>query len=63
MGTVASSGGQPELRLYATREAKGKFVMMFSQVVKDTRAARSLAAEKRSEFLVQGWMTGDDRPA
>ena len=55
IGTVASSGGQPELRIYATRETKGQFVMMFCQVVKDTRVARSLAAEKRTEFLAQGW--------
>lgn len=55
IGTVASSGGQPELRIYATRETKGTFGMLFCQVVKDTRAARSLAAEKRTEFVAQGW--------
>jgi hypothetical protein len=62
IGTVASSGGQPELRLYATPdEAKGKFVMLFCQVVKDTRAARRLAAEKRTEFVAQGWALEAER--
>ena len=55
VGTVAGSGGQPELRIYATREAKGTFGMLFCQVVKDMRAARSLADEKRTEFVTQGW--------
>lgn len=56
IGTVASSGGQPELRLYATPDSKAKFVMMFCQVVKDSRTGRSLAAEKRAEFEAQGWL-------
>ena len=55
IGTVASSGGQTELRLYATSEAKGQFVMLFCQVVRDTRAARQLAAEKQTEFVALGW--------
>ena len=55
IGTVASSGGQPELRIYAPRETKGAFGMLVCQVVKDTRAARRLAAEKRTEFVTQGW--------
>ena len=59
LGTVSIGGGQPELRLYATRETKGEFGMLFCQVVKDTRAARSLAAEKRAEFEAQGWSRED----
>ena len=55
LGTVSIGGGQPELRLYATSETKSKFVMLYCQVLKDTRAARSLALEKRAEFELQGW--------
>ena len=62
IGTVASSGGQPELRSYATAESKAEFVMLFCQVVKDTRAARHLAAEKRAEFETQGWLPPHRRP-
>jgi hypothetical protein len=56
IGTLANGGGQPELRIYATREDKGEFGMLFCQVAKDIRAARSLAAEKRAEFVTQGWI-------
>ena len=39
-----------------TPDSKAKFVMMFCQVVKDSRTGRSLAAEKRAEFEAQGWL-------
>jgi hypothetical protein len=55
IGTIASSGGQPELRLYTTREDKGAFEMLYCQVMKDARTARSVALEKRIEFEAQGW--------
>ena len=55
IGTVSIGGGQPELRLYTTREDKGTFGMLFCQVMKDTRSARGLADEKRREFEAQGW--------
>ena len=55
IGSVGLVGGQPELRIYTTREEKGKFAMVYSQIMKDTRAARRAADEKRAEFVAQGW--------
>jgi len=55
IGTAGMAGGQPELRLYTTREAKGKFAMVYNQIMKDTRTARRAALEKRAEFEAQGW--------
>lgn len=55
IGTAGMAGGQPELRLYTTREEKGKFAMVYCQIMKDTRTARSVALEKRAEFEAQGW--------
>jgi hypothetical protein len=53
--------GQPELRIYATREGNtkvAKFGLIFSQIGKDERVLRTLAAEKRVEFETQGWVKG-----
>ena len=61
IGTAGMAGGQPELRLYTTREAKGKFAMVYSQIMKDTRTARSVALEKKAEFEAQGWTADDGR--
>ena len=55
LGTESVGGGQPELRLYTTSHEKGTFGMLFCQVMKDTRGARGLAAEKRREFEAEGW--------
>ena len=55
IGTVSIGGGQPELRLYTTREDQATFGMLFCQVTKDTRVAKALAEEKKREFVAQGW--------
>jgi hypothetical protein len=59
IGIAPVGGGQPELRLYTNRERRDKFVMLYRQVMKDLRTARSLAQEKQAEFEAQGWKERD----
>jgi hypothetical protein len=56
IGTVAVGGGQPELRLYTNHERKDGFVLLYRQVMKDRRTARSATQAKRAEFEAQGWI-------
>lgn len=46
---------EPELRIYTRHGPKAKFDVMWSRVMKDSRAAKAMAQEKRLEFEATGW--------
>jgi hypothetical protein len=52
---TGTGGDQPELRIYAGSGKQQTYDLLFSQVMKDTRAVRAMAAEKKREFEAQGW--------
>ncbi len=45
----------PELRIYAGAGKQQTYELLFSQVLKDARAVRTMADEKKREFEAQGW--------
>jgi hypothetical protein len=55
--TIATTpgGSQPELRIYTNTAPKSPFAVSWSRVMKDERAARLAAAERKAEFLAAGW--------
>ncbi len=55
MATVPG-GSQSELRIYTNTAPKSPFAVSWSRVMKDDRAARKAADERKAEFIAAGWM-------
>ena len=55
--TIATvrGGSQSELRIYTNTAPKSPFAVTWARVMKDDRAARKAAEERKAEFLAAGW--------
>lgn len=52
----AGGSGQPELCIYTATHERATLDLMWSQVMKDHRAARAMAEEKKKEFEAEGFV-------
>ena len=56
--TVATvpGGSQAELRIYTNTAPKSAFSVSWARVMRDDRAARKAADERKAEFIAAGWI-------